>query len=31
MTAAALPAGWPAMTIEQANARLTAPGARFLV
>jgi long-chain acyl-CoA synthetase len=29
MTVAALPAGWPAMTIEQANARLTAPGARF--
>ena len=29
MTLAALPAGWPAMTIEQANTRLTAPGARF--
>jgi long-chain acyl-CoA synthetase len=29
MTAGALPAGWPAMTIEQANARLSAPGARF--
>jgi long-chain acyl-CoA synthetase len=26
---APLPAGWPAMSIEAANARLTAPGARF--
>ena len=24
-----LPAGWPAMTLEEARARLTAPGARF--